>query len=259
MGFKAASEDATLIATERETRMKRVLIAAALAIGAAAPVLAADLPPPVAPPPRAPAFVPAIPVFTWTGIYIGANAGYGFGSSSWSTPAGSVGSFSLNGPLAGGTLGGNYQFGQFVVGAEGDFDWQNLRGASASGICAPAAIGGCAVSSNWLATIRARGGYAMDRVLLYVTGGGAFANIRPSTGSLPYGGGTEAGWTAGGGVEYAITDNWTAKAEYLYASFQKATCNSSSCSVGNAVVPGLAPASVSFRENIVRAGVNYKF
>src|SRR5580700_11683658 len=98
-----------------------------------------------------------------------------------------------------------------------------------------------------------------DRVLFYVTGGGAFANIKPSAGALPYGGGSEPGWTAGGGIEYAFTDNWTAKFEYLYASFQSATCNSGSCSVGNAFVPGLAPATVSFKENIVRAGVNYKF
>jgi outer membrane immunogenic protein len=241
--------------------MKRVLLIAALALSAAAPALAADLPPPMAPPPRAPAaYVPVVPMFTWTGIYIGANAGYGFGSSSWTTAAGSVGSFSLNGPLAGGTLGGNYQIGQFVVGGEGDFDWQNLRGATASGICAPGAVGGCALASTWLATVRVRAGYAMDRVLLYVTGGGAFTDVKPSTGSLSYGGGTEAGWTAGGGVEYAITDNWTAKAEYLYASFQKATCNATSCGGPLGVPPIVfSPTSVSFNENIVRAGVNYKF
>ena len=55
-------------------------------------------------------------------------------------------------------------------------------------------------------------------MLFYVTGGGAFTNVKPSTGALPYGGGTEAGWTAGGGIEYAMTDNWTAKFEYLYAT-----------------------------------------
>jgi outer membrane immunogenic protein len=88
-------------------------------------------------------------------------------------------------------------------------------------------------------------------------------NVKPSTGALPFGGGSEAGWTAGGGVEYAFTDNWTAKFEYLYASFQSATCNAGSYSAGNAALaggfPGVAPATVSFHENIVRAGVNYKF
>ncbi len=240
--------------------MTRILIAGALAIATAAPAFAADLPPAAAPPPRAPvAYIPAAPVFSWTGFYVGLNAGGAFGNSSWTTPAGSVGSFSTLGALFGGQIGGNYQIGQFVIGAEGDFDWQNLRGASATGICAPAVIGGCAVASNWLATIRGRAGFAADRVLFYVTGGGAFTNIKPSTGALPYGGGSEPGWTAGGGIEYAFTDDWTAKFEYLYASFQSANCNSGSCSVGNAVVPGLAPATVSFNENIVRAGVNYKF
>jgi outer membrane immunogenic protein len=71
------------------------------------------------------------------------------------------------------------------------------------------------------------------------------------------------GWTAGGGLEYAMTDNWTAKIEYLYASFQKATCSAGNCSGGNAAFvggfPGVAPASVGLTENIVRVGVNYKF
>jgi len=239
--------------------MQRILIVGALALATAAPAFAADLPPPVAPPRAPAAFIPAPPPFSWTGFYVGLNAGGGFGTSSWTTPAGAVSSFSTNGGLAGGQIGGNYQIGQFVVGAEGDIDWQNVRGATAAGICAPAAIGGCAIASTWIATLRGRAGFAADRALFYVTGGGAFTNVKPSTGALPYGGGTEAGWTAGGGVEYAFLDNWTAKVEYLYASFQNATCNSASCSVGNAVVPGLAPATVSFHENIVRAGVNYKF
>src|SRR5580704_16201997 len=233
----------------QERRMKRIMIASALALATAAPALAADLPPPAAPP-RAPvAYIPAGPIFSWTGFYVGLNAGGAFGSSSWTTPSGPVSSFSTIGALAGAQIGGNYQIGQFVIGAEGDVDWQNLRGASASGICAPAAIGGCAVASNWLATLRGRAGFAADRVLFYVTGGGAFANIKPSTGALPFGGGDEPGWTAGGGIEYAFTDNWTAKIEYLYASFESANCNSGACSVGNVVVPGLAPDNASITEN----------
>jgi outer membrane immunogenic protein len=96
--------------------------------------------------------------------------------------------------------------------------------------------------------------------LFYLTAGGAFTDIKPSTGALTFGGGTEPGWTAGGGVEYAMTDNWTAKIEYLYASFQKTTCNTSSCSIGiPPIVTGVAPATVGLTENMVRAGVNYKF
>jgi outer membrane immunogenic protein len=244
--------------------MKRILIVGALALASAAPAIAADLPLPAAPLPRAPVvYVPAIPTFTWTGFYLGFNGGYGFGQTKWTTPSGTVGGFSTNGPLFGGTIGGNYQIGQFVIGAEGDIDWQNLRGGQTSGLCAPAIIGGCATASNWLATIRGRAGFAADRVLFYVTGGGAFTNIKPSTGVLSYGGGTEPGWTAGAGIEYAMTDNWTVKFEYLYASFSKATCSAVNCSAGNAALvggfPGVAPASVGLTENIVRTGVNYKF
>jgi outer membrane immunogenic protein len=244
--------------------MKRTLTIIALALATAAPAFAADLPPPMAPPPRAPAaYIPAPPMFSWTGFYVGLNAGYGFGSSSWTpttAPFGAISSFNLNGPMAGGQIGGNYQIGQFVIGAEGDIDWQNLRGATTTGTCGIAAVGGCATASSWLGTLRARAGFAADRALFYVTGGGAFTNVKPSTGALSYGGGSEAGWTAGAGVEYAMTDNWTAKVEYLYANFQKATCNATSCAPVLAVPTfALAPASVSFHENIVRAGVNYKF
>ena len=245
--------------------MKRILIASALALATAAPALAADLPAPAGPPPRAPvAYIPAAPAFSWTGVYVGLNGGWGFGQTTWTPPVGTIGSFSTNGGMFGGTLGSNYQIGQFVVGGEGDIDWQNLRGATASGLCAPAIVGGCATSSNWIATLRARAGFAADRALFYVTGGGAFTDIKPSTGALTFGSGTEPGWTAGGGVEYAMTDNWTAKIEYLYASFQKATCNTSSCSTGNLAAgpggfPGVAPATVGLTESMVRGGVNYKF
>ena len=245
--------------------MKRLLIIGAVAFATAAPALAADLPPPMAPPPRAPAaYIPAPPPFSWTGFYVGLNAGYGFGSSTWtanSAPFGAVGSsFTMNGPMVGGQLGGNYQIGQFVIGAEGDIDWQNLRGAMTNGTCGIAAIGGCAEASSYLATIRGRAGFAADRVLFYITGGGAFTNVKPSTGALSYGGGSEVGWTGGGGIEYAITDNWTAKVEYLYAGFEKATCNASACApVGAVPTFAFAPVSVSFHENVVRLGVNYKF
>src|SRR5258708_28892530 len=107
-------------AVEQETQMKRILIAGALALATAAPAFAADLPPPAAPP-RAPvAYVPAALAFSWTGFYIGLNAGYGFGQSTWTTPSGTVGGFSTNGGLSGGTLGGHCQNGHVVVGAQED-------------------------------------------------------------------------------------------------------------------------------------------
>jgi outer membrane immunogenic protein len=201
--------------------MKRILIAAALALAAAGgQALAADLPPPPAPAPRAPAtYVPVAVPFTWTGIYIGVNGGYNFGTIS-------PGAISTNGFLVGSTLGGNYQFGSFVLGLEGDIDYNSMNNAG--------------FQSSWLGTARGRAGYAWDHLLLFATGGGAFAGASVSG----VGNTTMIGWTVGGGLEYAFTQNWTAKAEYLYVTFP------------NPVIAG-----VGFKDtdNVIRAGVNYKF
>src|SRR5580700_4778367 len=220
-----------------------------------APALAADLPPPVVPPPQAPAaYIPAAPAFTWTGFYIGLNTGYAFGQSNWTSPMGSTGYFNVNGALAGGTIGGNYQIGQLVVGAEGDFDWQNVRGALVGGNCTlPGAVpASCKSASNWVGTFRGRVGYAFDRVLLYATGGGAVANIKASLNALPWAGSTELGWSSGIGIEVAMTDNWTAKVEYLAVGFEHASCGLANCFAA-------PPVSVIFYESMVRGGVNYKF
>ena len=92
----------------------------------------------------------------------------------------------------------------------------------------------------------------MDRVLLYATGGGAFANIKASLNALPWAGSTELGWSSGIGVEVAMTDNWTAKLEYLAVGFEHASCGLANCFAAPAV-------SVIFYESMVRGGVNYKF
>jgi outer membrane immunogenic protein len=237
--------------------MNRILIAGALAVAAATQAFAADLPPPMAPPPRAPAaYIPVAPAWNWSGFYIGLNAGYGFGNSTWSSPTlGSSGSFTTDGGMAGVTVGGNYQIGQFVLGVEGDYDWQNVRGSSNAAPCTFifTGAGGCDTSSNWIATFRGRVGYAFDRMMVYGTAGGAGTDIRTSSGTLPWSSATEFGWAAGAGVEGAITDNITAKVEYLYADFGNSTCSSvGSC---GAVVPVTA----GLKESMVRAGINYKF
>src|SRR5580658_4594059 len=120
--------------------MKRMLIAGALALASGSPVFAADLPPPVAPLPQAPAtYVPMVaPVYNWGGFYVGVNGGWGFGSSTWSDPANfptSTGSFNIDGGLAGGTIGANFQSGAWVFGAEADIDWANLNGSTTNTFC----------------------------------------------------------------------------------------------------------------------------
>jgi outer membrane immunogenic protein len=211
--------------------MKRFLIAGAIAFAAAGQALAADLPPPVAPPPRAPAtYVPVVPVFSWTGIYIGLNGGYNFGTVS---PTAGTG-FNTDGFLVGGTIGGNYQFGSFVIGIEGDGDYNSLSTTP------PGAAPGTTFSSDWLATVRGRAGYAIDRLLIFGTGGAAFAPASLTGAGTT----TMTGWTAGGGIEYAFTPNWTAKVEYLYVDFGSQT---------------LGGGTFSQTDNVIRGGVNFKF
>ena len=112
----------------------------------------------------------------------------------------------------------------------------------------------CETKNSWLATFRGRVGYAFDRWLPYITGGGAYGNVKATATDIPTGSvlGTasknQLGWTVGAGLEYAFLGNWTAKIEYLYVDL-------------GSFDAGLAPlaANVSFKENIVRAGLNYKF
>jgi outer membrane immunogenic protein len=214
------------------------LTAGAFAIAAGAQALAADLPPPVAPPPRAPAtYVPApAPIFTWTGIYAGINGGYNYGGY---FPTGFA-STAINGFLVGGTLGGNYQIGQFVIGVEGDGDYDSINNTT---------LYGATFKSNWLATVRGRAGYAWDRVLFYGTGGGAFAPANHTTAAGVSTSATMLGWTAGGGVEFALTPNITAKAEYLFVNFPNTTLN----------LPAVGNTAVKVQENVFRVGLNYKF
>jgi len=230
-----------------------LVAAAAIVMAAASHAFAADLPTTNFPPP-----LPAT-VYNWTGFYLGINGGFGTGNSNWSNGAiGTSGSFPTSGFLVGVTAGVNYQIAEYVFGIEGDGDWTNLRGNSGSTCGAISAVAtppvSCQTQSQWLATVRGRVGYAFDRILLYGTAGAAFGNVQtglnpPST----FDSAVEAGWTVGAGIEVAFAQNWTAKAEYLFVDLPNAACTT----VGNC--GGAAGSIVSFDENVIRAGVNYKF
>jgi outer membrane immunogenic protein len=243
--------------------MKRMLFAGAVALAAATPAFAADLYRPVAPPPQAPAayMPPAPPVYNWGGIYIGINGGYGFGDTDWepAAPGVATGDFSIDGPLVGGTIGANFQSGQFVFGVEGDWDWADLSGSTTNTTTCFGTSCTFQTSDDWLATLRGRVGYAFDRVLLYGTAGGAGGDIKstltPAGGTAISSTSTEYGWTAGAGVEFAITDNITAKAEYLFVDLSNGSfgCSAAACSGTTTAVP------VTFDASLIRAGLNYKF
>jgi len=234
-------------------RVESTAVAAIVLLTTAAEAFAADLPAPSLPPPS-----PAAN-YNWTGVYLGINGGHGTGSSSWSDGAvGGTGSFPTTGFLVGGTIGVNYQIGQYVFGVEGDGDWTNLQGNSGLTCGAISAVvpppDGCQTQSQWLATLRGRVGYAFDRILLYGTAGAAFGNIQtglnpPST----FDSGVEAGWTVGAGLEFAFAEHWTAKVEYLFVSLPNGACTTfANCG-------GAAGSIVSFSESIIRAGINFKF
>jgi len=220
--------------------MKRVVLALISSLALTGTAAAADLARP-APAPYYKAPVVA-PLYNWTGFYIGINGGGGFGRSTWD----STGSFNTSGGLVGGTVGYNYQFGQGVVGLEGDIDWADINGTTNT-----ACPLGCQTSDSWLSTVRGRLGYAADRFMPFITGGAAFGNIKASTPGFIGATNTNAGWTIGAGLEFGIAGNWTAKAEYLYVDLGKFNCG---LSCGPFVTD-----NVSFTTNLVRAGVNYRF
>jgi outer membrane immunogenic protein len=200
------------------------------------------------------------PGVNWTGIYLGLNAGFSFGGSEWtdSVTGGSTGSFGTSGFVFGGTVGANYQVGSLVFGVEADGDWADASGSgtfTATSLCAA----GCLTQNNWLSTVRGRAGYALDRFLVYGTGGAAFGNVRANFPNDPVSSATKVGWTVGAGVEVALARNWSAKGEYLFVNLADGSCTID-CAIadvsGTPIVPNVA---VKFNESIVRGGVNYRF
>jgi outer membrane immunogenic protein len=265
LNFGASSSYAPGFAALFSIRVKRIaVVAIALSLMIATRAMAADVPMPGPAPVPPTNYYPADAPLNWGGFYFGVNGGYGFGRSDWNNGGVSTGSFATNGALVGGTAGLNYGgFGGFVFGVEGDLDWSGLTGSSSTAACAGlgAAAGvACVTKSGWLSTIRGRAGYAFNRVLVFATAGAAIADFR--VGLNPpanfFSVGPQVGWTAGGGIEVAFTENWTAKAEYLYVGLDTVSCPAGTiCSLVNPA--GVSSESVSLRENIVRAGLNYKF
>lgn len=234
--------------------MKTLLLASVaigtLVIGSAA--LAADLPA------RAPVYkaTPVAPAFTWSGFYFGIEGGGAWGKSRQRSDVGDItNAFNLNGGLIGGTYGTNWQFGSWVLGMESDLSWTNYKG-SASELPIPANT--ATTKQTWIGFDRGRVGYAWDRWMVFAAGGLAETRIEADTTS-PLGTLSEAkyrlGWTAGGGVEWAFAQAWSAKVEYLYADFGSHTSYLNPVPVGFTNRAG----GVSLNENIVRVGINYHY
>jgi outer membrane autotransporter protein len=212
------------------------------------------------------------PAPNWTGFYIGGFAGAGYGGTKMGFPGvGSAGPQAA-GALAGGTLGYNYQVGSWVLGVEGDAGWTNARGSvacsGAVGGVIPNVLSGtdCADRADFLATATARLGYAWGRTLYYAKVGGAwthetFSVTCNNTPGVPCLGPTGAlltqtsvaddrvGWTAGYGVEFALTQNWSAKGEVNYIDFGNKNLTAADGTVINA--------GMHITEG--KVGLNYRF
>jgi outer membrane immunogenic protein len=191
-----------------------------------------------------------------------------------------------SGATAGGQVGCNYQIGSFLIGAEADLNWSSVKNTvNATFAAFPSANPAFTVSPenevittrlDWFSTIRGRAGFTWDRFLVYGTGGLAIGHFKDDTtiafgtaGALPVFGGathigtntqTRYGYALGGGLEYAITNNWSVKGEYLYMNFGSWSYNSPLVAPVGAVGAGyLWSTQVSAREHVARVGLNYKF
>ena len=286
-------------------------VAACAALGAAA-AGAADLPVKA---------VPAVaPAFTWTGCYIGGNAGWAqLRNSADLSPAGlyraplgaaappnAAGSGDFAADLAalshsysatdssweaGVQIGCNRQWGVVVLGVEADWQWTGAKTSADASYAAFPNVGNAIfinsahtehvdLSQKWFATARARFGFTpWERVLVYGTAGIAWADFESNTAVTfatapaiffipPYNGAvhvgsassTRVGAVAGGGVEWAIANNWSVKAEYLYLWFDGFSYASPLVASASPAAPGYAWATtITPREQVVRIGVNYKF
>jgi outer membrane immunogenic protein len=268
--------------------MNRVLTATLglLAISAV-PAAAADLP--VKAPMAAPIMAPG---FSWTGFYIGANVGGIFNASTFNIDptgcfltgcgaggvAGNIqrtdaGKFSNNAAFTGGgQIGYNWQFSpMWVFGLETDLNYSGQRSSVAASLpltFAPGSTFNYAINQklDWFGTGRARLGWTpADRVMIYGTGGVAYGRVGSSTGVFfPTSGDTYAGsvsdvrlgWTAGGGVEFAFSQNWTAKAEYLYVDLGSTSYLDGCITV---CIGNTYTTTVHTKEHIARFGINYLF
>ncbi|MFN3688276.1 outer membrane protein [Salinarimonas sp.] len=222
--------------------MSRFLLSSVAIVAMTATAFAADLPSRTAP--ASPVFAPTLPAFTWTGFYVGANAGY-----SWGKFTGTGGNLfrDADGFVGGAQLGYNVQLDQFVVGLETDIQGVDFRAR-------PTVAGAGVVGANaraqvdYFGTVRARFGFALDRALVYGTGGYAYGRAKVAVPGVGSDSNIHHGWALGAGVEYAFTDNLTTRVEYLYTDLQNKTFR----------LPGVTTrAGAEF--STVRAGVNFKF
>ena len=286
-------------------KLTKIFAAALAASTIAGSAFAADLPSRKIAPVMAP-----VPVFTWTGFYIGLNAGLGWnaggqqnGAQNFTgfdntgapigagvpgpTAAWNSGSSSPIGFVGGLTAGYNMQFSpMFVAGIEADIQFASIKSNGAAAAFVPVGVNGIVAhnpsilttqKTDWFGTLRGRLGVTpfSPTFLIYATGGLAYGNVKTAytindfyptvpavLAGAATGSATRLGWTAGAGAEWAITQNWSLKGEWLYVDLGRTTLNG----VNSLELVGPAPFPIytttqSYRHNfhVLRAGLNYRF
>jgi outer membrane immunogenic protein len=215
---------------------------------------AADLPPVPAPALTAPVAYATGAIYNWSGFYIGGHVGGGFANSSWSDPfTGANNTFNSGaGFLGGAQIGANVQFNALVLGVEGDFSYLGLKGSGTDSLGDT-----IKTNTNWTSTVTGRVGAAFDRLLVYGKGGVAFAQDQISfTDVFPNSANTtliRTGWTAGAGIEYGISKNWSAKIEYDYLGFGSRALNFTTPTTP------LYTSNASLNVQEIKAGLNFRF
>lgn len=258
--------------------MKKVLLAGAalVALTVAGAASAADLPS------RRAAPAPYVaPIFSWTGFYAGVNAGYAingedklkFDNSQTVLPYGTANNADDGSFTGGGQIGYNYQMGSVVVGIEADINYISLEKdySLTVGTTDHTQTLNSKGKTEWFGTVRPRLGFVpVDRLLVFVTGGLAYGQVKTTTtyndfnyatGTTGFGHSskddTRVGWTLGAGMEYAVTDNITVKGEYAYVDLgDKNNTTTGVDSAGNQV---LFNSKNETNFHVIRAGLNYKF
>jgi outer membrane immunogenic protein len=211
-------------------------------------------------------------MYNWGGIYFGGNLGAAWVNQSATTMTNLAGviepttSISSTGFAGGGQLGANFQANQLVLGIEADADYLSNKSTNLGTTTLGGAVIGTsqfAYKLDFLSTVRGRLGYAFDRTLVYATGGlamGEYSVTRTQTtgmvgaataGTAENYSDLRLGWAAGLGMEYAFSDNWNARLEYLYASLQKVSYTFP--------LAGRNVTTPIESVNLIRAGLNYKF
>jgi len=244
------------------------LLAATVALGAIQDASAQEQPlkPPVrkapvykAPIHKAPVYKAPRSVESPSGFYVGGHIGGGWTRSSFSDPLGTIAPTTFRASdsslLGGMQLGYNWQFSSYVLGIQGDISFTDLNAATPAPLLPTMTVYN---DTKWISTLTGRVGYAWDKTLWYVKGGGAWASNHygATDPTVPVGFAATSkrtGYVVGGGLEYALAPNWSAFVEYNYVEFSGKTITLFDTFSGTT-----RPAGVYQNIQMLKLGFNYK-